>query len=640
MSDIHKSGLTLKSFLITLLLTPINVLWIIELEVVRHTCPTIIHPLANVIFILFWLLFIRYLLGRISPKLGLSEPEVLTTYVMLCLVSCLCSYDTMEILIPMMGHPFRFATPENEWRELFWEQLPQWLTIRDEKTLNAFYEGDSSLYVEHHLRTWFVPVVSWVSFIFVLMTVMVCINTLLRVQWTERERLTYPIIQLPLEMTHARSGFFRNRLMWLGFGIISVIVTVNILNSLYPSIPYIPIKRQDVHQYFTHRPWNAIGPTRISFYPFVIGISFLIPLELLFSFWVFYIFYKMELIFGSIMGWRSLPRFPYASEQGFGVYMGVLVFFLWRGRAHVAGVVRHIFSTRSSASRLDDSREPMPYRLAAAGMVLGMIFLAVFSYKAGMSLWMIVVFFGLYFLSGIMVARLRAELGFMVHDMAGTQPHDMIIVGCGTRGIGTSTLTVLSLYTFINRTNWTHPMPEPLEAFKIAERRNINPRHMVFAILLTTLIGSVITFWLLLDIYYRHGVESGYFWHTAHGRGPYSQLENWLTYPQGIDGTGIAFMGVGVGVAGVLMALRTRFIWWPLHPLGYAMANSWGMYNLWSCLLVTWAAKLIILRYGGIHAYRRAIPFFLGLALGDCITGSIGSILSIVLNTHIYEFFP
>ena len=633
-------GLTLKSFLITLLITPIHVLWIIELEVVRHTCPTIIHPFANVIFILFWLLLIRYFLGKISPKLGLSEPEVLTIYVMSCIVSTFCSYDIMQVLIPIMGHPFWFATTENEWRELFWEQLPQWLTVQNEKALGPFYEGGSSLYVKHYLRAWFIPVVAWVSFIFVLMAVMVCINTLLRVQWMERERLTYPLIQLPLEMTHARSGFFKNRLMWLGFGIISVIVTMNILNSLYPSVPYIPIKRQDIHQYFTYRPWNAMGGVRISFYPFVIGISFLIPLELLFSFWVFFIFYKMELMVGGMMGWQSLPRFPYASEQGFGVYMGVLVFFLWRGRAHFTGVVRHLFSTRASASRLDDSREPMPYRLAAAGMVIGMIFLTVFSYKAGMSLWMIVIFFGVYFLSGIMVARLRAELGFMVHDMAGTQPHDMIIVGCGTRRIGTSTLTVLSLYMFFNRTNWTNPMPEPLEAFKIAERRNINPRHIAVAILLTTFIGSVITFWLLLDIYYRHGAESGYFWATAHGRGTYSQLENWLTYPQGTDGTAVAFMGGGLGIAGLLMFLRTRFLWWSLHPLGYAMANSWGMYNLWSCLLVTWAAKLIILRYGGIHSYRRAIPFFLGMALGDCITGSIGSILSIILNTPVYEFFP
>ena len=69
------------------------------------------------------------------------------------------------------------------------------------------------------------------------------------------------------------------------------------------------------------------------------------------------------------------------------------------------------------------------------------------------------------------------------------------------------------------------------------------------------------------------------------------------------------------------------------------MANSWGMYNLWCCLFVVWVAKLIILRYGGLRAYQRAIPFFLGMALGDCIAGSIGSILSILLNTDVYEFF-
>ena len=116
--------------------------------------------------------------------------------------------------------------------------------------------------------------------------------------------------------------------MWLGFGIVSVIVTVNILNSLYPSVPYIPIKRQDIHQYFTHRPWNAMGGVRISFYPFVIGISFLIPLELLFSCWAFFWIYKIELMVGGITGWRNLPRFPYASEQAFGAYVAILGFIL------------------------------------------------------------------------------------------------------------------------------------------------------------------------------------------------------------------------------------------------------------------------------------------------------------------------
>ncbi len=641
-SDTPKSGLTLKSLLTTLLLTPINVAWVIQLEVVRHTCPTIIHPFANVIFIFFWLILIRYILGKISPILDLSQQELLTIYVMLCIVSCLCSYDCLEVLIPIMGHPFRFATIENEWQQLFFKQLPQWLTISDEKALTAFYEGDSSLYDRHNFNVWLLPAVTWILFILVMMIVMVCINTLLRVQWAERERLTYPIIQLPLEMTHPQLRFFKNRLMWLGFGIISVIVTVNILNSLYPSVPYIPIKRQDIHQYFTHRPWNAMGGVRISFYPFVIGISFLIPLELLFSCWAFFWIYKIELMVGGVMGWRNLPRFPYASEQAFGAYVAILGFILWRGRLHFKGLVRHLLGSRTSASQLDDSREPMPYRLAVGGIVIGVVFLTVFSYKAGMSLWVIPIFFGTYFLLGIMVARVRAELGFMVHDMIGITPHSMIITGFGTRQLGKSTLTIFALYHFFTRTNWANPMPEPLEAFKISSLRNINPRNMAVAILLATVIGSAITFWLLLDIYYRHGAASGYFYPSTlgFGRHAYGVLENWLSFPQGYDGPALAFAGGGLGVAGLLMFLRARFLWWSLHPLGYAMANSWGMYNLWCCLFVVWVAKLIILRYGGLRAYQRAIPFFLGLALGDCIAGSIGSILSILLNTPVYEFFP
>ena len=640
-----QNGLTLKSFLITLCLIPINISWIVQLEVIRYTFPTLVHPLSNVVFILFWLLLIGYSLKKISLRLGISSPELLTIYVMLGIVSSLGSADMMQILITILGHPFRFATPENQWRELFWKELPPWLTVQDEKALVSYYEGGSSFYTKRHLYAWLRPALAYIPFIFVLMFVMLCINTLLRIQWTERERLTYPIIQLPLEMTGTRSKFFKNKLMWVGFSIAALISIVNLLNSIYPVVPYIPVKRQNLHQYFTGHPWDAMGYFRVSFYPFVIGIGFLIPLDLLFSCWMFYGLYKIELMLGNIMGWRNLPRFPYFNEQGFGVYVGLLGFALWAGRIHFKGLVRHLL--RSSS--LDDSREPMPYRLAVAGILAGLVFLTIFSYRAGMSLWVIPIFFGIYFLLAIMIARLRAELGFLVHDLHYVDPHSMIIAGFGTRRLGAGSLTVFSLYKFFNRAyrqllkiKGEIPMPLQLEALKIAERRNINPRHIAAAILLATLIGSVSIFWVLLDNYYRHGAETGYYGPFAVGfaRIIYSQLENWLNYPQETDFPAIAFMGGGLIFTALLMFLRTRFLWWPLHPLGYAMANSWGMFNLWACLFVAWALKAIILRHGGLKAYRQAIPFFLGLALGDYILGSLWSIISIVANTTLYQFFP
>ena len=99
-------------------------------------------------------------------------------------------------------------------------------------------------------------------------------------------------------------------------------------------------------------------------------------------------------------------------------------------------------------------------------------------------------------------------------------------------------------------------------------------------------------------------------------------------------------MGVGFIFTISLMMLRARFIWWPLHPLGYALSSTWGMYNLWSCIFIASAAKWLILKQGGLKAYRRAIPFFLGLALGDYILGSIWSILSVTLDRPLYQFWP
>ncbi|MCZ6677930.1 MAG: hypothetical protein O7E52_11840 [Candidatus Poribacteria bacterium] len=641
-SGSFQNGLTLKSLLIALVLIPINVFWLIELEVVRYTFPTIIHPFSNVIFTVFWLLLIRHFLVKISPTLGISQQELLTVYVMLCFVSCLCSYDMMEILIPILGHPFRFATPENEWRELLWKHLPRWLTVQDETALTGFYEGGTNLYVGGYFWAWLIPAVGWIAFLFALMVVMLGLTTLLRVQWTERERLTYPLIQLPLEMTNPRSRFFKNRLMWFGFGLAALISIENLLNSIYPVFPYIPVKRQYIHQYFTDRPWNAMGSIKISFYPFVIGISFLMPLDLLFSCWVFYWIYKIELMIGNLMGWQSLPRFPYIAEQSFGVYLGLLAVALWTGRLHFKGLLRHLLSPRGSPSQLDDSREPMPYRLAFACIVLGTAFLTIFSYKAGMALWVIPLFFGIYFLLGTMIARLRAEMGFLCHDFQNhVDPHHMIIDAFGTRRLGAGSLTVFTLYMHFTSANRTNLMPEQLEAFKISERRNINPRHTAVAIALATLIGAAVTFWFLLDNYYRHGAESGYYMGPTTQRGwIYTHLESWLTDPQGTDSPALAFMGGGLGIAVLLMFLRARFLWWSLHPLGYAMADSWGMYNLWSCLFVAWGLKALILHYGGLNAYRRAIPFFLGLALGDYMLSNLWGILSILTNTPLYQFFP
>ncbi len=83
---------------------------------------------------------------------------------------------------------------------------------------------------------------------------MLCANIILRRRWVESERLSYPIIQLPLEMTRPGGRFFRSPWMWIGLAVGAGINIINGLNFLFPSIPGLGGKLYDLRQIFTERP--------------------------------------------------------------------------------------------------------------------------------------------------------------------------------------------------------------------------------------------------------------------------------------------------------------------------------------------------------------------------------------------------
>ena len=59
----------------------------------------------------------------------------------------------------------------------------------------------------------------------------------------------------------------------------------------------------------------------------------------------------------------------------------------------------------------------------------------------------------------------------------------------------------------------------------------------------------------------------------------------------------------------------------------------------WFAFLVAWLIKLMLVRYGGMRLHTTAAPFFLGLILGDYVTGSIWAIVGPVLHVSTYKIF-
>ena len=153
-------------------------------------------------------------------------------------------------------------------------------------------------------------------------------------------------------------------------------------------------------------------------------------------------------------------------------------------------------------------------------------------------------------------------------------------------------------------------MPHQLEAFKIAEQANINPRRMLAAIIIATALGVFVAFWVQLDMYYRHGADSGYYgpWALGYGREYFRRLTNWVSYPTNTDWVSVLFMGIGFSVMMLLTYLRVKFFWLPLHPLGYVMASNQEMSDLWAPILICLCLKWLILRHGASEATDAPSP--------------------------------
>ena len=494
--------------------------------------------------------------------------------------------------------------------------------------LRGFFEGGETFHTAEHFNTWLIPVLVWTGIIFAIFFTFICVNIIIRKQWTERDKLSYPIIQVPIELTAPRT--MSRPLLWIGFSVSALIEIVNGLHHLFPIIPGIPL------YYFynsTEKPWHALGWMVFNIDPFVTGLTFFAPLDLAFSVWFFHLFFKAQQIITQTESvYISFFRTHgvYGTQQGLGAWTTLGILSLWMTRRHLSQVWRKLVGQPST---LDDSTEPMRYRFAVLGLVLAMTFLVLLLRQAGLSLSVILFYFAIYLLMSIAITRARAVLGPPYHQIVFTSPQGFMVDVMGTRALGASNLTILSFLYAFNRENTSHPMPNQLEAFKIAERTGINNTHILLGMVLALILSILVSFWAYFHVMYEHGV-------VAKAHGPlintgyelFRQLTSWLQYPKQPNYTATLFIGLGGVFTVFLMGMQRRFIWWPFHPAGYALGASWGMIHVWTSVLLGWAIKGIILRYGGLRAYRNAVPFFIGLILGEQIIICMWSILGAVLG--------
>ncbi|MBP5273707.1 MAG: hypothetical protein ILO36_02060 [Abditibacteriota bacterium] len=633
-----KSAVTARSVIISVLLIPVHIWWIHTVEAVLYSVsPTALSVFFTSVFILLCLMLLNAGVKKVRPEKALSQRELLVIYIAMNVSGAVIGHDFMHVFLSDMCHPLRYATAENNWYNLFINKMPDWSVVKDKAAADAFYTGGASFFQWKILKHWLGPLSMWGAFMMILFCTMLCVNTILRRQWTENEKLSFPLVGIPLEITDEKTKLFSNRFLYAGIFIGAAFTVIQGLNGLFPSFPVLDFKTVDLGRYLTDPPLNAMGSTPVRLYPLAIGIIFMAPADLSFSYWFFYLFMKAQFVLGAAAGINNIQRFPFIPEQCFGFILGIFVFALYSGRAEFRRIFLSVFGKKGNS----DSGEPMDYRHAVWGMLLGLLCLMLFSRALGTSCIVAAAAVGGYFIISIAITRTRAELGAPCHEINQSAITYIMLQNLGTATLGAQNVIGLQHFYFFNRCYRTNMMPVQMESLKLSQETGLDKRKTAGILMLFSFLSVASGFVIALSRYYSLGAAANMNDITILlGSETYGKLESFLKNGTIPDWNGIAAVATGFIGCALLGIARLRIPGFPLNPVAYAMMSSYQTNNLWVSAFAAWLFKVIILKYGGLKGFSAALPFFLGLIIGDALAGTFWSIISIILGFPVYSVFP
>ncbi len=634
-----RRGVTARAVALALVLTPLNVLFLVRGSWLFGGVTGDMSLFMNTVGGLFLGALLNRWLRRRWPRWAFSAGELLTIYLALAIGTGLtCSIWDVGGSAPIyMTHAFWFATPQNRWQELVWQSLPSWLTVRDHDVLEGLYYGQANPYTAQVIRAWATPAAWWTLLVTTIMWVGLCLNSILRRRWADDEKLAFPMTVLPVQLADERYALFTSKLFWIGAGAAAGISIWNTVGALLPSLPRVPTGWDFSMLIANHRPWSFLRFSGISWDPFSIGLTYLIPLDLAFSIFVFGSIWALQYVVFAQLGWcvSSWSGFPYGEQQTAGGFIALAMVTLWLDRRFLIEVLRRAVGLRRPLP--NEGEEGMSYRTAVFGAVAGLALLWWMFQRGGMAAWVTAIFLAHYFLMIIIMCRVRAQLGPPSHQFYGAMPNWVLPTVLGTGAMGPRTMGMFTMLRPLLLEQRNHPVPNQIEGLKMAEGGRMERRRLSVLMAAIPVLALLAFFWATLQTGYHLGMASGHTvaWYTRIGGWATEELRSSIENPSGTDVGGTIAIVVSLIVTSVLYYLKLQFAWWPLHPVAYPISTSNTIAGIAPALFLTWLIKSLLLRYGGLRAHRTALPLFLGLLAGDATVALLREIVFSVVGKRV-----
>ena len=578
-------------------------------------------------FLLFVLVaFAQPLLGSMRRTWLFNREELLLVTVMMMLSTAVPSRGFTGAFLPAVTSVFYYAAPENNWAQVLIPHLPTWMTLHDPEAIQRFYEG---LPRGHSIpwEAWFEPLGWWFLFMAAFYTVLICSMVVIRRQWMDRERLLYPLVQVPLGMIEDQDPpsrlkpFLKNPVMWVGFAIPFLLNSLTALSRYYEFV-----RPVDINLSLLVARGTVSIPIRVNY--LMIGLVYFINTGVSFSLWFFYLLAKLQESACSILGIYTAeqldifshtgPTTGMLSHQAMGAMIVLVLLGLWAARSHLGTVWRQVWG-REVGSDLD---ELISYRAAAIGLLVGLGVMGVWLWRSGMPAWVVpLCLFGIFTIF-FALTRVIVEAG-LSSAVAGVSGAGFLVSGVGSTVLGPAGV-LATRYTLV----WAGD----LLVFMMAPCANgIRMLHglqsskklllgMMAAALGIGLAGSV---YMALNLAYQYGafnLHAQYFVGNF-AQDPFDFASRFIENPVGPYWPGWGWTAVGGAIMALLMLAQHHLLWWPLHPIGFVVSGTWMLNAVWINIFLAWLVKTLVLKYAGPAGYRATRWFFLGIILGQFVVG-------------------
>lgn len=603
------------------------------------------RPLATgPMFLLFLLIFpVNTLLARRRPAWAFTGPELLLIYAMMAASAALANEGLHGYTTVNSVHPLYYASPGNRWEELFLQYVPPWLQVQQPEAVHWFFEGKPPG-APIPWSGWFAPMVAWSALALALYLGFFSLCCLLRKDWIEGQRLSFPFAAIPTEIAgdpvpSIHSPLFRNPYLWAGFALPVFQSLLQMAHLLAPSVPYTSL-------YFPLSPWlsgnghwDAISDTTVYVGFETIGILALLPAEVSLSLWLFYLLNRAALVGLSMLGFgqeglsaRVFSPWAFLTYQQVGGSLMLALLLLWLSRRSIAGALLQLVGRPVPR----DPLEPLSPRGALIGLVASSIAITLWARRTGMNLGVFAALMATYYALSLSMARLVAASGIYVPD-PGLPARDLLVNLTGAGSYSAPTLTMMTYLqaTFMleYKVNFMH---YTLNDLKVAHSARLPGRLLGLGMLLSVVLMLSVAPWVIIHAAYTHGAFKFDTWQFRDmGLGQFGELAGNLHAPAARDYYLPFGLLSGAAIMLLLHWLHTSFLWWGISPIGFVMAGTWGMNaRIWTNALIAWILVVALRRFGGLRLYRACRPIFLGMVLGHFFIMGLRSMTDPMLGLH------